>query len=145
MRRRRLATRRAGHPTRMSAPAATPPARPRALVWIGCGTLFALALALRLAAAPRELPYLYDWDEPGFSTLSFRMVETGDLNPHQFNYPSLPTNAYALADRVYLGLGGREGATEPGSEGWDASARDAWNVPQTRLALVHRRVTACVG
>ncbi len=129
----------------MSAPAATPNDRSRALLWIWSAAIFALAVSLRLNAAHRELPYLYDWDEPGFSDVSFRMVETGDLNPHRFNYPTLSTYAYALTDAAYLALGGHEGAATPGSAAWNASARDEWNIPQTHLALLHRQVTAWMG
>ncbi len=107
--------------------------------------IFGLALLPRLEAAGRGLPYLYAWDEPAFSNIAFHIVESGDWNPHSFNYPTLPSYLLASADRLYLALGGRAGRSAPGSPAWRASAESEWNVPETHLALLHRQLTSVAG
>lgn len=56
-------------------------------------TLLALilltGLGLRLWGIDFDLPYIYHPDEPARIAISQRMLKTGDLNPHFFNYPSL--------------------------------------------------------
>jgi hypothetical protein len=127
-----------------SSPSRDPLRRPPYLLFAALIVL-AVALGARWRATPWGMPYLYHWDEPSYSTFAFRMVETGDLNPRFFNYPTFPTYLYALTDWIYLRSGGSPGPFPPGSPQWHASQEDKWNVPQTRLALLHRRLSAVVG
>ncbi|MDQ6695552.1 MAG: glycosyltransferase family 39 protein [Chloroflexota bacterium] len=48
-----------------------------------------VALGLRLWGLDFGLPYLYHPDEPLLMEVSQHIVQTGDLNPHYFGYPSL--------------------------------------------------------
>ena len=49
----------------------------------------AVAAVFRLAGIGWSLPYLYHPDEPGYITIVLKMLQTGDLNPHWFQFPSL--------------------------------------------------------
>jgi 4-amino-4-deoxy-L-arabinose transferase-like glycosyltransferase len=81
-------------------------------------TTLALALVLVLAAALRlykldfgmELPYLAHTDEPTQYNPAIRILTTGDLNPHFFNYPSLPIYAYTAVLGAGYGVGRLTGA-----------------------------------
>jgi hypothetical protein len=72
-------------------------------------TLIALALIVLLGGFLRlykldfglELPYVAHTDEPTQFNPAIRILTTGDLNPHFFNYPSLPIYLYT----VVLGAG----------------------------------------
>ncbi len=64
--------------------------------WSLAGVLIC-ALALRLWALNWGLPYLYDHDESIFVTIAQRIVKTGDLNPHYFDYGSVLFYLNALA------------------------------------------------
>jgi hypothetical protein len=66
-------------------------------------TIIALVLVLLLGAFLRllkldfgmELPYVAHTDEPTQFNPAIRILTTGDLNPHFFNYPSLPIYFYS--------------------------------------------------
>lgn len=118
---------------------------PRAAHAAAALALLTLALCVSLPATRRGLPYLYPWDEAQVSELSIRMVEQRDPNPHAFDYPSLPLYAYAAADWCALRMGLAPGAVARTSPHWEATRRDDWNLPQTRLVLLHRQVTAVLG
>jgi len=51
--------------------------------------LLLLALVLRLMGAKWGLPLVYHPDEPGYVATVLGMLQTGDFNPHRFDYPSL--------------------------------------------------------
>ena len=63
-----------------------------------------LALLLRLWRLDfgQELPYLAHTDEPTQYNPAIRIIKTGDLNPHFFNYPSL--TIYIDTVVLYLGF-----------------------------------------
>jgi len=108
--------------------------------------VFLMALHLRLDATWQGLPYLYPWDESELTERVTRMLEECDLNPHFFNYPSLPLYGYAIADLAHLGSRAADhGRLTPGSREWLETERDTWNTPRTRAARNHRTVTAYVG
>jgi dolichyl-phosphate-mannose-protein mannosyltransferase len=78
-----------------------------AMVWLQVallGILLFLGLLLRLWRLDfgRELPYLAHTDEPTQYNPAIRMIKTGDLNPHFFNYPSL--TIYLDAAAMYAGF-----------------------------------------
>ena len=68
------------------------------------GILLLLGLLLRLWRLDfgQELPYLAHTDEPTQVNPAIRMIQTGDLNPHFFNYPSL--TIYLDAAAMYAGF-----------------------------------------
>ena len=51
--------------------------------------LLGLSVLLRVWGFNYDLPYIYHPDEPSYVAFSQRIFQTGDLNPHFFNYPSL--------------------------------------------------------
>lgn len=55
-----------------------------------------LAFFLRAPHAGAGFPYLHHWNEPESAVTALGMMTTGDLNPHFFNYGTLP---------IYLNLG----------------------------------------
>ncbi len=71
----------------------------RRLNWALIGIVL-IGLALRLWGIGYGLPYTYRPDEPTMVTISLRMLQTGDLNPHWLGYPSLMFYMNAL---VYAG------------------------------------------
>ena len=58
--------------------------------WLALGLILALALGLRFAGLAQSLPYLDNPDEPTTVQAAIKMLQTGDLNPHFFRWPSLP-------------------------------------------------------
>jgi 4-amino-4-deoxy-L-arabinose transferase-like glycosyltransferase len=65
-----------------------------------------LGLTLRLFGVFGDLPFIYDTDEPAFVDRAFRILATGDLNPHWFGHPGTFT-IYSLA--LFFGLFGALG------------------------------------
>lgn len=84
------------------------------------------ALALRLKGAWFGYPLALHPDEPAIVNNALRMLETGDLNPHFFNYPSLNIYLQALLSR----------ATMIGSQLF--LSQSATDIPQIRYYLVGR-------
>jgi len=64
-----------------------------------------LAFALRLWGLDFGLPYVVHPDESVWVNGALKMIKTGDLNPHDFIYPSLLYYIDALAYLVYYGIG----------------------------------------
>lgn len=60
--------------------------RPEGMALVG---VLAIALVVRLTGVGWGLPLLYHPDEPLFVTKVLEMMQTGDLNPRYFVYPSL--------------------------------------------------------
>lgn len=56
---------------------------------------------VRLARKSFGLPYLHHWDEPALAGTALRMLQTGDFNPHFFNYPTLTTYACLAVDVLH--------------------------------------------
>lgn len=73
-------------------------------------TAIALASIVALGVVPRwqqarfGLPYLHHWDEPFIANRAIRMVQTGDLNPHFFNYGSLLVYLDAAVDALHAAI-----------------------------------------
>ena len=66
----------------------------------------AAALAVRVVAIQGSLPYPGHLDEPQLTTPALHMLQTGDLNPHMFEYPTLPVYLIAAGFTVgYLETG----------------------------------------
>ena len=109
------------------------------------------AAAFRAMRAPAGLPYLHEWDEPLIASRALRMLQTGDYNPHAFEYGSLTIYLNLIVDVLhYLWLMRiPEGA--PGSlrglddirtffdSGW------LWTVSHPSFYLWNRGLTAAMG
>ena len=64
------------------------------------GAVLAAALAARVAAIEGSLPYPGHLDEPQLTAPALAMLQTGDLNPHMFEYPTLPVYLIAAGFSV---------------------------------------------
>lgn len=64
-----------------------------------------LAIVVRMWGMDFGLPYVYHPDEPNYVRTAIRMVQSGDLNPHFFNFPSFLFYANALAYEVCYRVG----------------------------------------
>ncbi len=63
--------------------------RQRWLMIFAVVVVLAMAIGFRLAGIGWSLPFLFHPDEPNYLRIVLRMMQTGDLNPHVFDYPSL--------------------------------------------------------
>ena len=74
------------------------------------GLLLVVVSAVWLLSANRDLPYINHPDEPTNLRVANHMVESGDPNPHFFNYPSLFFYIHAATnlDGPLLGWLGKE-------------------------------------
>ena len=61
--------------------------------------ILVVAFVLRFWGIGYGLPYTYGPDEPTYVSIALRMLQTGDLNPHWWYYPSLMhyLNAFVLS------------------------------------------------
>ena len=64
-----------------------------------------MALVLRLWGLDLRLPYVIHPDESYWVNTALKIVKTGNLNPHNFSYPSLLVYVDALAYLVYYSIG----------------------------------------
>jgi hypothetical protein len=69
------------------------------------GAIAALAFTLRLLGTEWGKPYAYHFDEPFVLKPALRIVESGDLNPHFFRYPSLLIYLESVVVRANNSLG----------------------------------------
>lgn len=60
------------------------------LEYVALGLILVVAAGLRFVALRQSLPYLDNPDEPVLTNAAIHMLQTGDLNPHFFRWPSLP-------------------------------------------------------
>lgn len=103
--------------------------------------VFCAAAALRAYGLGFGLPFLYDFDEPTFSNLAFRIIETGDLNPHWFGHPG-STTIYSLA--LAYALYGLIGIAAGWFASWADVIRQYWWEP-SHFILLGRLVIAVSG
>lgn len=64
-----------------------------------------VSLILRLWAVNFGLPYLYHPDEPTVVLKAVNIIQTGDLNPHFFNYPSFQIYLLVLIYLIFFFFG----------------------------------------
>lgn len=92
----------------------------------------ALAFAIRAAGSDFGLPYNWHPDEGAVINTAVVMLKTGDLNPHYFNYPSLPAYLHLVGVILsYFSLAGKGPAPEIASivTGIDSDAVSIVGVP----------------
>jgi 4-amino-4-deoxy-L-arabinose transferase-like glycosyltransferase len=58
--------------------------------YVALGAIILLAGGLRFLGLRQSLPYLDSPDEPTLTRAAIKMLQTGDMNPHFFRWPSLP-------------------------------------------------------
>lgn len=115
------------------------------------GIILAAALGLRMLWSHNGLPYLHHWDEPRIANKALRILQTGDFNPHFFNYGSLLIYLNVAVDVLhYLHLAAKpEGHPDAldsladlhvgGPDGWD------WQVSHPTFYLWNRWLTSLFG
>jgi 4-amino-4-deoxy-L-arabinose transferase-like glycosyltransferase len=78
------------------------------LLGVAICAILVFAFVVRVYRIDFGLPYLYYWDEPQTAGTALQMLKTGTLNPHFFNYGSLPIYiAYFVDIFHYLFLMGQ--------------------------------------
>lgn len=66
--------------------------------WIALGVILAVAAAARLWYLTAGIPHAVEIDEPIVVNHALRILQTGDWNPHVFNYPTLVIYFHAVLD-----------------------------------------------
>lgn len=102
--------------------------------YLGLALVMLLAGALRFTALHQSLPYFDNPDEPTMTNTGIRMLQTGDLNPHFFRWPSLPfyLQFAATAFQFVSGVG-------------QGRYTDLQNLPTENFFLTGRYVSALLG
>jgi 4-amino-4-deoxy-L-arabinose transferase-like glycosyltransferase len=72
--------------------------------------ILVLAAGLRFSGIRQSLPYLDNPDEPTLVNAAIKMLQTGDLNPHFFRWPSLPFYSQFLVSLYQFVSGVSSGA-----------------------------------
>ncbi len=93
-----------------------------------------LAFALRFAGLSQSLPYLDNPDEPTLVNAAIKMLQTGDLNPHFFRWPSLPFYLQFLVSLPTFFAGISNG-----------TIKDLKQIPLENFILAGRAVSALFG
>jgi len=110
-----------------------------------------LAFGIRAMRSREGLPYLHNYDEPQTAGAALRMMQTGDFNPHFFNYGSLSIYLNLVVDVLhyfYL-MGQPEGAgpflRDLGEIKTQFDADWHWTISHPSFYLWNRWLTAALG
>jgi hypothetical protein len=92
------------------------------------------ALGLRFAGLYQSLPYFDNPDEPVTVNAAIKMLQTGDLNPHFFRWPSLPfyTQFLVSIPTFFAGVSG-------------GTIQDLKTIPPESFIFAGRIVSALLG
>ncbi|MEM9007071.1 MAG: phospholipid carrier-dependent glycosyltransferase [Cyanobacteria bacterium P01_F01_bin.86] len=60
------------------------------LFWISFSLVLVYSFLVRAFHAKTGLPYIHGIDEPKIASNALQMLKTGDMNPHYYNYGTLP-------------------------------------------------------
>jgi len=101
---------------------------------VGLALSLTAAALLRFWALPQGIPFGVQVDEPEVLLRAVRMMKTGDLNPHFFDYPSLYMYVQALVAMVRFLFGAMQGE-------WAGLTQ----APPEAFYLWARAVTATLG
>ena len=115
-------------------PTDTPEAAPATRAHLGLALVLLAAAVLRFWALPHGVPFSVQVDEPEVMVRAVRMMKTGDLNPHFFDYPTLYIYLQALAATARFLFGAMRGE-------WAALAQ----APPEAFYVWGRAVTAILG
>ncbi|MBN9388661.1 MAG: glycosyltransferase family 39 protein [Chloroflexi bacterium] len=102
--------------------------------YVALAVIVAVAAGLRFASLNQSLPYFDNPDEPTMTNTGLKMLQTGDLNPHFFRWPSLPFYMQYAASAVQFITGVGQGRYS-----------DLQNLPTEGFFLVGRVVSATLG
>lgn len=102
--------------------------------YFGLALVLVLAGALRFSALSQSLPYFDNPDEPTMTNTGLRMLQTGDLNPHFFRWPSLPFYIQYVASAYQFLTGVGQGRYT-----------DLQNLSTDGFFLIGRNVSALLG
>ncbi len=100
----------------------------------GLALVLAVAAILRFWALGSGIPFAVGPDEPEIMTRVVRMMQTGDFNPHFFDYPTLYIYVQLVVACVHFVIGASSGA-------WGSLA----HVTDAHFYLWGRVVTAMLG
>lgn len=116
--------------------------------WLPLAAVCALALGLRLWGISFGLPHLYHADEWRLVMPALEMLHTGDLNPHEFLYGSLPRYLLAGLYALYAVYGRWTGVLATVNDlpvfGY-ATIRDVYAYPVPAVYLLGRALIASLG
>lgn len=114
------------------------------LLLLGC---VILAVGLRSWGLNFGLPYVYHPDEAMVVTKAQTMLKTGDLNPHFFNWPSLPIYLNMLIQRLHFLIGKLLGIFQSTADipSPIMLGMAVGYVPMTSIWLVSRVLTMSLG
>jgi 4-amino-4-deoxy-L-arabinose transferase-like glycosyltransferase len=101
---------------------------------LGLGLALLAAAMLRFWALPQGVPFSLGVDEPETMERAVRMMKTGDLNPHFFDYPSLYMYVQAVVAVARFLVGAMQGL-------WSGLAQ----APTEEFYVWGRAVTATLG
>lgn len=102
--------------------------------YIGLVLVLLVAGALRFTALQQSLPYFDNPDEPTMTNTGLKMLQTGDLNPRFFRWPSLPFYIQFAASAYQFLSGVGQGRYT-----------DLQNLPTEGFFLIGRYVSAILG
>jgi 4-amino-4-deoxy-L-arabinose transferase-like glycosyltransferase len=88
---------------------------------VGLGAVLGVAAVLRYWTINVGIPYALSTDEPQIMTRVVRMMQTGDYNPHFFDYPSLYLHAQLVVACIRFVLGASAGLWSSVREVTDAN------------------------
>ncbi len=101
---------------------------------VGLGAVLGVAAVLRYWTINAGIPYAVSTDEPQIMSRVLRMMQTGDFNPHFFDYPSLYLYAQLAVACIRFVLGASAGL-------WSSVTQ----VTDANFYLWGRVVTAALG
>src|SRR5262245_52495225 len=110
-----------------------------------------LAFGTRALRCSEGLPYLHNWDEPSTASTALRILQTGDFNPHFFNYGSLMIYLNFAVDMVhYFYLASRPATEVPSLIRLDdiMTEHDTgyhWTISHPSFYYWNRLLTALMG
>lgn len=102
--------------------------------YIALALVLLVAAGLRYASINQSLPYFDNPDEPTMTNTGLHILQTGDLNPHFFRWPSLPFYMQYAASAVQFVSGVGQGRYT-----------DLQNLPTEGFFLIGRMVSAALG
>ncbi|HOC20086.1 MAG TPA: glycosyltransferase family 39 protein [Anaerolineae bacterium] len=111
------------------------------------GGIIIIALILRIWGIAYDLPYIYHPDEPVPLGIAYRMLATGDLNPHFFDWSSLIIYinlfiqfVYSFFERIFI----PDSSFKPANPLVELAMGVTYS-PKPIIVLLGRLVTVAVG
>ncbi len=114
---------------------------------LGIASVLFIAVGARIYGIDFGLPYVAHPDEPVNYNVVIAMLNRGDLNPHFFNYPSLPLYAYLILANLISIMGQIGGFYDSAQDihTIEMLAMGVGRIPDPGVFLSMRGLTALVG